>query len=82
MINHTELGKENWFSRIPSSPAHGGGANHSFGVNLRMRKINVIFIARVFSSRVVYIYSPCDDKEAKTDENVGTCGIRKETKRE
>jgi hypothetical protein len=34
VINHTELGKENWFSRIPSSPAHGGGASHSLGVNL------------------------------------------------
>jgi hypothetical protein len=35
-MNQTELGKENWFSRTPSSPAQGGGASHSLGVNLHI----------------------------------------------
>ncbi len=33
VMNQTEFGKENWFSRTPSSPEQGGGQSHSPGVN-------------------------------------------------
>lgn len=38
VINQTELANENWFSSTPSSPAQGGGASHSLGVNLATTK--------------------------------------------